>query len=63
VDDELHPAANSTAPIPAIAPTTLANLSIVLGLSVIVGIADTVPTDPFAPGEPTPRGLVWIGFR
>ena len=54
-DDDPHPAVNST-PTPTIPATTFANLNIVLrSLLIIVGVADTAPTDLSAPkAEPAP---------
>jgi hypothetical protein len=55
-DDELHPAANSTAPIPTIPTAARTNLNILLrSLLVIVGIADTGSYRPSSnPGERAP---------
>jgi hypothetical protein len=64
-DDEPHPALTSTAVSPIIPTATFANLNIVLRLSVIVGLADMVRTDPSAKyGRlQRPQELVWIGCK
>jgi hypothetical protein len=65
VDDELHPPAISTAPIPTTTAATFADLNIVLrSLLVIAGITERCPPTSFGPeAEPHLMELVWIGFR